>query len=75
MTPNIDESGRRLRFAAGVLSLIVAVVLVVIAVVSDGAPWWLWLLGVLAAGLGAFAIYEARHRWCALRALSGKARP
>lgn len=34
--------------------------------------WWLWLIAVAAIGGGAFALYEAKKKWCVMRAMGVK---
>jgi hypothetical protein len=51
-------------------------VLLIFAALTLGALWlgglvdgWWLIVALIAAAGGAFAIYEARHCWCALRAM------
>ncbi|HRP62745.1 MAG TPA: hypothetical protein PK400_05580 [Phycisphaerales bacterium] len=65
MQCNIDNRGRRVRFAAGVIAIAAAAFVLIFA----SGDWWAW---VVAAGLvlgGAFSIFEARKGWCAMRAM------
>ena len=69
MQCNIDERGRPVRMVWGVGMLIVAALLA-------GATWWGWVgagwgigLSVGAAALGVLGVYEARKRWCVVRAM------
>ena len=55
-TPNIDKSGRILRFVIAVLLLVYAI----------GYGSWLALLGSI------FVFFEALRGWCALYQLLGK---
>jgi hypothetical protein len=34
--------------------------------------WWLWIIVGVAAFSGAFAMFEARKKWCAVRAMGIK---
>ena len=72
MQCNIDERG--VRYRRGMAVALAAAALICAAVAFWAGRWWLWLIaGVLAAN-SAFAIYEARHKWCVLRACGMKTR-
>jgi hypothetical protein len=70
MQCNIDARGARYRLVWGILNLLVAVL-------AGGAAlrwglWWPWLIaGVCGIG-GAFGIFEARKKWCVMRAMGFK---
>ena len=70
MQCNIDEKGARARRTWGILNLGVSIILAGLALWS--AIWWLWIIVALLAAAGAFAIFEARKKWCALRAMGIK---
>jgi hypothetical protein len=68
---NIDAKGKAVRLRSGMLmTLLGGVSTLAWAVPSGGAVPWAISLGLLASG--AFAIFEARAGWCALRALGIK---
>jgi len=68
---NIDAKGKAVRLRYGIaLTLIGGVCALAWAVPSGGPVAWL-VTGGLVAG-GAFAIFEARAGWCAIRALGIK---
>lgn len=70
MQCNIDERGARLRRVWGIVGLLAAAG-------GAGAAWWLadgwlWLAAGVCAGMGGFALFEARKKWCAIRAMGMK---
>lgn len=70
MQCNIDDRGARARRTWGIMNLMTAVIL-------GGLAWWsgIWWLWIVAAGCtagGIFALYEARKKWCVLRAMGVK---
>jgi hypothetical protein len=67
MKCNIDQRGANIRRTMGLLLLLVAVALAVAGYFIGW--WWLWMVAGAAAGGGAFALFEARQKWCALRAM------
>jgi hypothetical protein len=70
---NIDAKGRAVRLALGIaLTAFGCLLLLAGALTTGSVP----LLGisVLAIAAGAFAIFESRAGWCALRALGFKTR-
>jgi len=72
MQCNIDARGKTLRLQIGLGSLAAAGVLAVLCFngVLQAAWWWCVVAG--AALGGAFAVFEARVGWCAVRALGFK---
>ena len=68
---NIDSRGRAVRLIYGVVLVIAGLVMALL-----WAPWagslWAWVLTVAAIVGGAFAIFEARAGWCAVRAMGFK---
>jgi hypothetical protein len=70
LTCNIDERGARLRRVWGVLCILAGIVLGALAWAVG--PWWLWIGAAVAVAAGAFALFEARKKWCAMRALGVK---
>ncbi len=80
MKCNIDEKGRRVRRAGGIVCCVAGAALVIIFLAARyrylsahyGYPVLLVGLGLLAGGV--FQLYEARKGWCALRAMGMKTR-
>jgi hypothetical protein len=70
MQCNIDERGARLRRTWGIMNLVTAAVLAGLAWWSG--IWWLWIIVAACAGGGAFALFEARKKWCVMRAMGMK---
>jgi hypothetical protein len=70
LTCNIDVRGARLRRVWGVLCILTGAVLAGMAWAAG--PWWLWIIAGAAVAAGAFALFEARKKWCAMRALGVK---
>ena len=70
MKCNIDAQGARIRLVYGIMLLLTAAMLTGLAIWAG--IWWLWLVVVAAAAGGIFALFEAKNRWCALRALGLK---
>jgi hypothetical protein len=68
---NIDAKGKAVRLRTGIaFALIGGVAALVWAVPGGGPVAWLVSGGFFASG--AFAVFEARAGWCALRALGFK---
>ena len=67
MECNIDDRGARLRKWMGYCWLLIGVLLGAFAFWA--AWWWLWIVAALAVAGGAFALFESRKKWCALRAM------
>jgi hypothetical protein len=80
MKCNIDEKGRRIRRAGGIVCCVVGAVLLIVFLAAHygyltahyGYPVLVVGLGLLAGGV--FQLYEARKSWCALRAMGIKTR-
>ena len=70
MQCNIDERGARFRYTWGVMNLVVAGVMGALAFWSG--IWWLWIICGVCAAAGGFAIFEARRKWCVVRAMGVK---
>lgn len=68
MQCNIDKRGRVVRLIGGLLCMALGVALGIATYAAAWSPWLYLLAGVLLLG-GAFAVYEARKKWCALRAM------
>jgi len=72
MQCNIDDKGARFRMVWGTMNLGAGIAVAAMAFWSG--IWFLWLIAALAAAAGAFAIFESRKKWCALRAMGLKTR-
>ena len=70
MECNIDERGVRFRRTWGMMNLIVAAMMGALAFWSG--IWWLWIISAACATGGGFALYEARKKWCVMRAMGLK---
>lgn len=69
MQCNIDAKGKAVRLIYGLLMLGIAAAVAVLLIINVLTAWWVWLIVVGLALLGAFGIYEARAGWCAVRAM------
>lgn len=72
LTCNIDTHGARFRRIFGWTLLVLAGLAALLAWWWGG--WWLWILALGLAALGLFAFFEARNKWCAMRAMGVKTR-
>ena len=72
MQCNIDRTGRRVRFAWGILMLILAAGTAALGWMEIVPAAWAWGGGLLFTALGIFGLYEARKGWCAVRAMGIK---
>ena len=69
MQCNIDARGKMVRLIGGLLCLVLAAVLAILAVAGAIHTPWVWLAVAAAGAGGAFQVFEARAGWCALRAM------
>ena len=68
---NIDSRGRAARLIYGVLMVVAGLLMALLWARGAGSVWaWVLTISVLAGG--AFAIFEARAGWCAIRAMGFK---
>lgn len=67
---NIDQSGRVVRFLAGMLMFFSGSIMFVTGI-PDDSSWWRWFNLALMI-LGVFITYEGIMGWCALRAMGFK---
>jgi len=67
---NIDQKGAAARRVWGIMSLGAAVILGGLAWWSG--IWWLWVIAGAGAGMGLLALYEAKRKWCVMRAMGIK---
>ncbi|MGD0541387.1 MAG: hypothetical protein ABSB33_07710 [Tepidisphaeraceae bacterium] len=70
---NINARGKRARLISGILQLAAAVGVAGLWGWTTGSRL-AWILASLLAVGGAFAVFEARAGWCALRAMGIKTR-
>jgi len=71
MQCNIDENGSRIRFRLGVACVMVGLLIGLLqAYRGGGVEGWIASGALLACG--AFMIFEARKRWCVMRAMGFK---
>jgi hypothetical protein len=68
---NIDRAGRWARGISGLLFLCIAA-LVLLRGLGFGGDALRWTVGLAAAALGAFQIFEALVGWCVTRAMGFK---
>lgn len=68
MRCNIDQGGRRVRRTIGYLCITIGALLL-LAWAIPGGGWVAWVVTTLLLAAGAFAIFEARRGWCAVRAM------
>ncbi len=68
---NIDRRGRLVRAASGALFLLIAA-FVLLRGLHIGGAGLRWSVGLVAAAVGGFQIFEALTGWCIVRALGGK---
>jgi len=68
---NIDARGKLVRLIYGVMMLVAGVVTLLAWALPSGSRF-AWALTVVFALGGAFAIFEARAGWCAVRAMGFK---
>lgn len=68
---NIDQRGRRVRRAIGIVLIVAAIALAgwEVSGIAGGIGWWVYILAVMSLTGGMFALYEARKGWCAVRAM------
>ena len=65
---NIDKRGQNVRMVMGVIFIVVGIVAFVLTYLRGWSLWLYLVAGVVLLG-GAFAIFEARQKWCAVRAM------
>ena len=72
MQCNIDSRGKAVRLVWGIINLVVGAIFVGLFFSGVLAGSWAWIVGVAAILGGAFAVFEARAGWCAVRAMGFK---
>lgn len=70
MQCNIDDRGAKVRRVWGWINIVGGAVCAGLALWLG--VWWLWIVAVAAIGGGAFALYEAKKKWCVMRAMGVK---
>ena len=70
MQCNIDAKGKAVRMVYGVVLVAVAVAMMIFW----AASMFSWMISILVALGGAFAIFESRAGWCVVRAMGWKTR-
>jgi hypothetical protein len=70
---NIDAAGRVARVRSGLILLAVGVVVSLAWALPTGSTAG-WIVSAALGAAGAFALFEARAGWCAVRALGIKTR-
>jgi hypothetical protein len=70
MQCNIDQRGVKVRRVWGVMMFLVGGMLGMMSFWSG--TWWLWAVAGLCVAAGIFAFWEARKKWCAVRAMGIK---
>ena len=73
MTCNIDARGKAVRLRIGIISVLAGLVALVAWALPSGTGL-AWYVTASLLGTGAFAIFEARAGWCALRAMGFRTR-
>jgi hypothetical protein len=73
MKCNIDEKGRRVRRAGGIVCCLAGAALVIVFLAAHHS-YAILLVGLALLAAGVFQLYEARKGWCALRAMGVKTR-
>ena len=66
MKPNIDRAGRIARAISGTLCVIGGAACLVFAWPEEAA--WRWGLSLVLIAFGGFQWFEAKKRWCVVRA-------
>ncbi len=72
MQCNIDARGKAVRLVWGIINLVAGAILVGLFFSGVLAGSWAWIVGAAAIAGGAFAVFEARAGWCAVRAMGFK---
>jgi hypothetical protein len=70
MECNIDSRGQLVRRIWGTLCILAALAAAAFAFFTG--PWWLYLVAAFLLAAGLFAFWEARKKWCVVRALGVK---
>jgi uncharacterized membrane protein HdeD (DUF308 family) len=73
MKCNIDEKGRRVRRAGGVVCCVAGAALAIIFF-ANHYSYAILVVGLALLAAGVFQLFEARKGWCALRAMGMKTR-
>ena len=68
LTCNIDRRGKIARLIYGILLIVAAIIVAAVWAIPAGG-WLGWTIAAILFASGAFAIFEARKGWCAVRAM------
>lgn len=68
---NIDARGKRMRLVMGLILILAAIAIAGLWAIPAGSLGG-WIVAAALLLSGAFCLYEARHSWCALRAMGIK---
>ena len=68
---NIDAKGKLIRLVYGVAFVVIGIALMIFWAWPRGSALG-WVISIVALLGGAFAIFESRKGWCALRAIGMK---
>jgi hypothetical protein len=68
MQCNIDKRGQIARFWGGMLFIVAGIALGMLTYFTIWSAWH-YLFAALMIASGAFALFEARTKWCAARAM------
>lgn len=74
MQCNIDSKGKIIRLVSGLIQVILGLVLLILVLVAFTNQVWMWILGGVLLGIGAFQIFEGWAGWCIVRAMGFKTR-
>jgi hypothetical protein len=70
MQCNIDDRGAKYRRLWGMTNLVIAALAALLALWSN--LWWVWIIAAVALVAGTLGLYEAKKKWCVMRALGVK---
>lgn len=74
MQCNIDSKGKIIRLVSGLIQVILGLVLLILVLVAFTHQVWMWILGGVLLGVGAFQVFEGWAGWCIVRAMGFKTR-
>lgn len=72
MQCNIDKKGQIARFIWGILCLTAAATLGALRYNNALTGVWVWPLTGVCVAFGLLGFYEAKHKWCIMRAMGVK---
>ena len=74
MQCNIDSKGKIIRLISGLIHVCLGLALLVLALFAFTDQIWMWILGVVISGAGAFQVFEGWAGWCVIRAMGFRTR-